>query len=153
MKLSIRTQLLLGFAATLLLTIVVGWVGISQAGVLDARSSLLYDQNLVSTGHIAALGLLTMRDRGSELEHVLASSAADKASVQNEINALDQEVNDALAAVKASDSENQLAAPISAFKQAWTSYKQARDTLSLPPSNAGKTDEAHTAAPARWTSV
>src|SRR5437870_1720593 len=125
MKLSIRTQLLLGFAGTLVLTVVVGVVGISQASVLDGRSSLLYDQNLVSTRHIAELGRLTMQDPGSELEHVLAAAGADKASVQDEINALDQEVNDGIAALKDSDSQGQLAVPMAALEQAWTGYKQA----------------------------
>ena len=146
MKLSIRTQLLIGFAATLLLTVVVSWVGISQASVLDQRSSLLYDQNLLSISHIAELGRLTMQARGSELEHVLAADAAAKANVQNELNTLDQQVNDTLAALKASDSERQLAAPITTFDQAWSGYKQARDTLSLPASNAGNASEAFAAA-------
>ena len=146
MRLSIRTKLLLGFAATLVLTAVVSWVGISQASVLNDRSSLMYDQNLVSSGHIAALNQLTLKDRGSELEHVLSADAAAKASVQNEINGLDQEVSDALAALKASDSGGQLTAPIADFEKAWSGYKQARDTLSLPASNAGDSAGAFAAA-------
>ena len=76
MKLSIRNRLLLAFAATLLLTVAVSWVGISQAGVLNDRAALLYDQDLLSSGHISDLGRLTMQDRASELEHVLAPDAA-----------------------------------------------------------------------------
>ena len=75
MKLRIRSQLLLGFGTMLVLVAVVSAVGISQAGALNDRGSLLYDQNLVSSGHIAELGRLTMQDRASELEHVLASAA------------------------------------------------------------------------------
>jgi len=51
MKLSIRNQLLFGFAGTLLLMVVVSAVGISQASVLNDRAALLYDQNLLSSGH------------------------------------------------------------------------------------------------------
>src|SRR5437660_12446429 len=130
MKLSIRNQLLLAFAATLLLTLAVSWVGISQTSVLNDRAALMYDQNQLSTDHIADLGRLTMQDRASELEHVLSTNAADKAGYQGEINSVDQEVNDALAALKSADSGQLLSADISSFEQAWIAYKQARDTLS-----------------------
>ena len=146
MKLSIRNQLLLAFAATLLLTVAVSWVGISQAGALNDRAALLYDQDLLSSGHISDLGRLTMQDRVSELEHVLAPDAAGKAGYQNEINGLDRDVTDALAALKSSDGAGLLAAQTAAFEQAWSGYKQARDMLSLPLSNAGNTTQALAAA-------
>ena len=92
MKISIRNQLLLAFAATLLLTVAVSWVGISQAGALNDRAAELYDQNLLSVSHIADLGRLTMQARAAELEHVLSADAAGKAGFQNEINNLDQQV-------------------------------------------------------------
>jgi methyl-accepting chemotaxis protein len=146
MKLSIRNQLLLAFAVTLLLTVVVSWVGISQAGVLNDRSALLYDQNLLSASHIGDLGRLTMQDRASELEHILATDAAGKAGYQNEMNSFDQQVGGALDALKTSDGDKLLAAQIAGFEQAWTAYKQARDSLTLPASNAGNTAQALAAA-------
>jgi methyl-accepting chemotaxis protein len=146
MKLSIRNQLLLAFAVTLLLTVAVSWVGISQAGVLNDRASLMYDQDLVSTGHISDLGRLTLQARAGELEHVLAPDAAGKAGYQSEINGLDKDVSDAVAALKASDRAGLLSSPISTFEQAWSDYKQARDSLTLPPSNAGNTAQAVEAA-------
>src|SRR5258708_24415069 len=93
MKLSIRNQLLLGFAATLLLTVVVGVVGISQASALNDRAALLYDQNLLSSGHITELGQVVMQDRAAELEHILAGDPPAKANHQNEINRPDQDVH------------------------------------------------------------
>src|SRR5438552_1867296 len=67
MRLNLRNQLLLGFAATLLLTLVVSAVGISQASALNDRAALMYDQNQVSTSAIADLDLKTMQDRAAEL--------------------------------------------------------------------------------------
>ena len=146
MKLSIRTQLLLGFAAALLLTIVVSWVGISQASVLDGRAGVMYDDDLLSTTAIADLDAHTMQDRATELEHILAADAASKAAIQNEINNLDQQVAGALTDLKNHDGDHGLTSQIAAFEQAWNAYRQARDTLSLPASNAGNTAQALQAA-------
>src|SRR6185312_610173 len=103
MRLSIRNQLLLAFAATLVLTAAVAWVGISQAGALNDRASLLYDENLLSVSHIADMSRLTMQDRAAELEDVLASDAGEKAGYASEISRLDKEVDDALAGLKVTD--------------------------------------------------
>ena len=146
MKISIRTQLLIGFVVILALTVVVSWVGISQASVLNDRSTLLYDQNLVSAGVVADLAQVTMQDRATELEHILAPDAAGRAVYQGELIAHDQHADQLILALKASDSAGQLAAQIQAFEQAWTSYKQARDTQTLTASNAGNTAQAVTAA-------
>ena len=146
MRLKTRSQLLLGFAVVVLLTLAVGWVGISQASVLNERAALLYDQDLVSSGVIGGLGQLALQDRTAELEHLLAAEAAGRASAQNEINSLDQQVGQSLAALKAADSAGLLASQIQAFELAWTGYQQARDTLSLPASTAGNTAAAVAAA-------
>ena len=146
MKLSIRNQLLLGFASTLLLMVLVSAVGISQASALNDRAALLYDQNLLSSGHIAKLDQLTMQDRAAELQYVTVTDAAAKANYQNEMNGLDKDTGQALADLKASDSSGQLMAPIADFEKAWGAYRQSRDTLSLPPSTAGNNAQAVTAA-------
>ena len=143
MKLSIRNQLLLAFAVTLLLTVAVSWVGISQAGVLNARAGLMYDQNLLSVSHIADLSRLTMQDRSAELEHILY---VGNASSQTEITSLDQQVDQALSGLKAADQAGELTTQIRDFEQAWTGYKQLRDTLTLPASNSGNTAQAMAAS-------
>jgi methyl-accepting chemotaxis protein len=145
MKLSIRNQLLLAFAVSLVLTVAVAWVGISQAGALNDRASQLYDENVLSVSHIADLSRLTMQDRAAELEHVLASDPAEKTGFANEIGSLDREVDVALAGLQSVDTSGQLTAAIGTFSQNWANYKQARDTLSLPLSTAGNTAEALTA--------
>src|SRR5882762_7354166 len=112
MQLSIRNQLLLAFAVTLLLTVAVSWVGISQASALNDRAALLYDENLLSSSHIADLGRFAIQDRAAELEHVLATDSTGKAGYQDEINSLDKEVDRGITGLKAADGAGQLAAPI-----------------------------------------
>src|SRR5258708_22401717 len=102
MKLNLLGKLLLAFAIVLAFLVVVGGVGLYQASVLTDRSSLMYDIDLVSSGHIAELGRLAMQDRVVELEHVLAADPAEKAAAQAEINSLDQQVDQTLQALQAS---------------------------------------------------
>ena len=142
MKLNIRNQMLLGFGIVLVLAAVIGWVGISQAGQINVRAQALFTDDLTNTGRIAELGQLAMRDRATELEHVLAQSTADKAEFQREIDGLDREVDQLVASLKAGDDDGHLSAELTTFEQSLNNYRHLRDTLTLPASSAGQVQQA-----------
>src|SRR5678816_2172471 len=116
MKLNIRNQLLLAFGIVLVLAALIGWVGINQAGQINARSEALYSDELINTGHVAELGQLAMQDRAAELEHILAETPANKAEFQSEIDTLDGEVAASLHNLKTGDADGHLANELAAFE-------------------------------------
>jgi methyl-accepting chemotaxis protein len=146
MKLNIRNQLLLAFGIVLVLAALIGWVGISQAGQINARAEALYSDDLVNTSLIANLSLLAMRDRAAELEILLAGTPESKAEHQREMETLDQEVAQALETLKTGDDDGHLSVALANFEQSWNNYVRLRDALSQLVSDPSPNPEAIAAA-------
>src|SRR5690349_1009580 len=108
MKLGIRNQLFIAFGAALLFTMVVGWVGLGQANIINNRAELLYTDDLVGLGNIAELGQLIMGDRTAEVEHMLASDPEVAERFHREIVELDAKIDSALADLRAGDDDGHL---------------------------------------------
>jgi len=142
MKLNLQNKLLAAFCVVLALTAGVGFVGISQAGVINTRSEGMYSDDLVGTGQAALLIQDALAVSIDVLAHVLSPDAARKTALETEIADLDKQVDGELEAVRQSDSDGAQKNQISQFAQAWAAYKQGRDTLVLPASRAGNTEEA-----------
>jgi len=142
MKLSIRTQLLAAFGVLLVFTAAVGWIGISQAGVIRDHARQMYDDDLVGTGQIAILVENALLNQNKVLEHVLTAEAAQKGVIETALVALDREVEAAVKTVRESDVAKDQQEELGEFTRAWTSYKETRDRSILPASRAGKTQEA-----------
>lgn len=80
MKLNLRNKLLAAFGAVLVLTAIVGWMGISQAGVIDDRSDMMYKDDVVGLTLIAKLAQDTMLVRAKVLAHILTTDPTKKGS-------------------------------------------------------------------------
>jgi methyl-accepting chemotaxis protein len=141
-KLNIRNKLLAAFGAVLVLTAVVGWIGISQAGVINERSEQMYRENVVGLTQIAKLAEDTMLVRAKVLAHILSADPAKKGAIDTEIAALDQEIDATVQAFRENDVDGGHKDVIDQFEKAWANFKEGRNTLTLPASRAGKTEEA-----------
>ncbi|MDW8101133.1 MAG: MCP four helix bundle domain-containing protein, partial [Anaerolineae bacterium] len=142
MRLNLRNKLLLSFAAVLVLTVVVGWVGISQADVIHRDAKAIAEDSLAGALAISAIAQDTMLVRANALAHNLSDDTAKKAQIEQEIAAIDARVDESIQAWRSSDLDGSEAAAIQALVQAWEFYKEGRDTLTLAASRAGKTAEA-----------
>src|SRR5215213_8089771 len=140
MRLGIRAKLLCTFGIGALLTILVGAVGITQAGAINERADLMYSGDLVGISLAATLTRDTMLVRAKVLTHILAPDATKKATSETDLAALDTAIAATLAALRAGDSDEQQ--QMDQFAAAWTRYTKTRDTLTLPASRAGKTEQA-----------
>src|SRR5713101_4433869 len=127
MKLNLLGKLLLAFAIVLAFMLVVGAVGIYQAGQINGRGTLIYADDLVGTGQIAIIARDTGRVQASVLEHVLSTDATRKTTLEAEISNLDNEIDTTAQAFRARDADAKQASLIGQFEQAWTAYKQSRD--------------------------
>lgn len=65
-----------------------------------------------------------------------------KGAIETEIAALDQEIDATVQEFRKNDVDGGHKDVIDQFVNAWTSFKEGRDTLTLPASRAGKTEEA-----------
>jgi methyl-accepting chemotaxis protein len=146
MKLNLLGKLLLAFAIVLAFMLVVGAVGIYQAGQINGRGTLIYADDLVGTGQIAIIARDTGRVQASVLEHVLSTDATRKTTLEAEISNLDNEIDTTAQAFRARDADAKQASLIGQFEQAWTAYKQSRDGVVLPASRAGQAEAAAAAA-------
>jgi len=146
MKLNLLGKLLLAFGIILAFVVVVGAVGLYQAGQINNRSNLIYSDDEVGTGLVAVLGRDTSRVQANVLEHLLSTAAARKSSLEAEITSLDSEINTTAQAIGTGDRDGKQAAPLAQFQQAWAAYQHSRDNVVLPPSRAGDTATAAAAA-------
>jgi methyl-accepting chemotaxis protein len=143
MTIGIRLQLLLAFGAILLCTIAVGAAGVIQANQLNAHMTEMYDDEVIGTGQVAALaeGIPLIED--AVMDHVLGADAARKLEIEANMVALDRTVDATVEAIRKGEVHSARLAPVEEFVTAWTAYKQVRDSLVLPASRAGKTEDAH----------
>jgi methyl-accepting chemotaxis protein len=143
MTIGIRLQLLLAFGVILVCTIAVGATGVIQANQLNAHMTEMYDDEVIGTGQIAALTESVMLMEDAVADHVLASEAARKAEVDATMAALDRAVDTTVEAIRKGELHQARLELVEEFVKAWVAYKQVRDTLVLPASRAGKSEDAH----------
>ena len=146
MKLNLLGKLLLAFAIVLAFLLVVGAVGIYQASQINGRGTKIYDEDLVGTGEVAVIARDTSRVQASVLEHVLATDATRKTTLETEIGDLDKEIETTDQDFRASDTDAKQLSLLGQFEQAWAAYKQSRDGVVLPASRAGQAAAAAAAA-------
>jgi len=146
MKFNLLGKLLLAFAIVLAFLLVVGAVGIYQASQINGRGTKIYDEDLVGTGEVAVIARDTSRVQASVLEHVLATDATRKTTLETEIGDLDKEIETTDQDFRASDTDAKQLSLLGQFEQAWAAYKQSRDGVVLPASRAGQAAAAAAAA-------
>ena len=143
MRLNIRSKLLLAFATMLVFTGVVGWVGVSQAEVINSEAEAMYADDLVGTGLTGHLAQATLLIQTKVLQHILAPDANVQKAIESEITAIDQGIERKLKAIQDGDRDGAQKEVIAQFREAWSNYKRIRDTLVLPASSAGQKEKAN----------
>src|SRR5438045_3894580 len=100
MKLSLQSKLLAIVGVVLLLTILVGAIGIIQAGKIDDGSAGMYSDDLLGSSRAATLGQDITAVRGDVLQYVLSSSQTQRAALIADIARLDQSVSTTIDAIR-----------------------------------------------------
>ena len=134
MKLNLLGKLLLAFTIVLVFLVIVGGVGLYQAGQINDRGNQIYSEDQVGVGLAATLERDTSRIQANVLEHVLSSDTTRKNSLETENSSLDREIDNTVQAISASDK----AAPKGQSRDAvnWFWTRLPMSTVLLPPSKS-----------------
>jgi methyl-accepting chemotaxis protein len=111
----------------LVLGALVGWVGASQAGRLNAGATELYQRDLATMARIAVLGRQTLADHANVLRSINTPSRRDAATIQAEINGYDQEISASLTSILRGDRDPRVRRAVAGYQGAWDSYRLVRD--------------------------
>jgi methyl-accepting chemotaxis protein len=144
MKWGIRTKLLAGFSLLLACTALVGGIGISQTDLLNQQATNMYADDLTGTALVGQITEAVLLNRQDMLALILTQAPARRTALENDITALDQKINDLIAAEQQGDSDGLQRTEMARFTQVWQDYQHTRDTVTLPASRSGKTAEAFT---------
>ena len=143
MKFNIRRQLLGAFGVVLALMALVGGIGVERAGAINQRATVIRQDELAGIGRTAVLmGNVTAAERDL-LSYMLVRNPAEKATATAALGTLDQNISADIAALRAVDANGDQGGEITRFAEAWSRYKQERDSMVLPAIQAGKVDEAN----------
>ncbi|MDB5059758.1 MAG: mcp40H-21, partial [Chloroflexi bacterium] len=142
MRLSLQAKLLAAFGLVILLTIVVGVIGVREAALINDSAAAMYSDDLVGTGRAADLALDLNLMRIKVLKHIDAGTPAKRAPLANDIASLDLAVHRTIASIRAANQDGDLRAPLAGFTVAWDRYTQTRDNLTLSASRAGHRTKA-----------
>jgi methyl-accepting chemotaxis protein len=141
-RLSLRIKLLGAFGAMLMLTILVGVIGVNEAGRINSGATDLYDNDVIGTEEVTTLSQSAEQMRALVLAHILATDPARKTALEADIAHLDQVIDTTLAQIRAGDVDERQRAALALFTQSWDGYRRARDGATLPASRAGNSVQA-----------
>ncbi|MGI5836170.1 MAG: methyl-accepting chemotaxis protein [Chloroflexota bacterium] len=85
MRLTIQTKLMAGFLAVLMLTGIVGYLGISNIGAVGGLMTSMYEDRLVTVENLNAATISLHRMRVNILEHLIADDIARMDEVEKKI--------------------------------------------------------------------
>jgi methyl-accepting chemotaxis protein len=134
----IRTKLLASFGVVLVLGAAVGFVGTRQAGLINAKSALLYQRDLAGMGEIAVLGREVLSDHADVLRR-MQKSGVEGSAIEAEINGYDQEVSATVEQIVNLNTNPEVRSAVASFQSAWNSYRRIRDGQVMPAIEAGAT--------------
>ncbi len=142
MRLSLQSKLLAAFGAVLILTIIVGYIGVLQTGRIDDAAAGMYADDLVGTGRTANLAQMVNEVRADVLRHVLATNQSEKVARVADIARLDAAIANTVDAIRAGNPDGDLRAPLDRFTQTWAIYTRTRDDQTVAASQAGHKQQA-----------
>lgn len=92
MDLKISSKLILSFVLVSLITIIVGYEGITSLRYADDSDTILYEKNVVPLGQLGDIGVAFQRQRMNTLELIISESPAIQADMQKRIQERDAEI-------------------------------------------------------------
>jgi methyl-accepting chemotaxis protein len=128
MQARVGTKLTAGFVVLLVLTGVVGWVGLSLAARANRDTQVLFDSNVRGLVELADTQPALWRIRRWVLLHVMVEDSAEERRLEEDIALLDQQVQehfDELERLWAGQPEK--LEPLSRLRAEWGEYVLARD--------------------------
>ena len=143
-------KLLAGFAAVLVVTGLVGWIGLHAAGDAGDRAERIVERAVAGSNLLGELGSRTGHARQQALLHALADTPAMRSEIEAEIALHDAAVAGALHELEllSADTPAKLAG-LERVRIAWQRYTAARDELTIEAGRSGRRDEAQIAAQGR----
>src|SRR5262249_46159417 len=117
--LSLRIKLLAAFGIMLAMTVVVGIIGVSEAGHINSGAADLYDDAVVGPGEVATLSQASQQMRAAVLAHILATDAGRKTALEADIAKLDRDIDTTLERLRSSDPDERQRAALALFTQSW----------------------------------
>jgi methyl-accepting chemotaxis protein len=134
---SLQNKLLAVLGLVLLLTIVVGTIGISQTGKINDASAGMYSDDLLGTSGAAILAQDVDRTRDDVVRYALTTSQTERAILTNDIAKLDQSIASTTDAIRRGNPDGDLYPSLDAFMAAWNHYSQARNSTILAVGRTG----------------
>jgi chemoreceptor-like protein with four helix bundle sensory module len=128
MKLSLQTKLLAVLGVVLLLTMVVGALGIIQAGAINDAYAALYSDDPLGTARAAMLAQDIDQTRADIVRYALTTSKTERATLTDDIAKLDQSIDSMTDAIRRGNPDGDLRPALDAFTLAWNHYSQARNS-------------------------
>lgn len=142
-------KLLAGFAAVLVVTGLVGWIGLRAAGDAGDRAERIVERELAALMMLGRVSDDVERVRAQVLLHVLADTPAERGAIEGELASLDATVAEGLDGLAALWDDPAKLQGLERLRAAWEGYASARDDLTLAAGRAGERGEAEQAAEGR----
>jgi methyl-accepting chemotaxis protein len=139
---SLQTKLLAVLGVVLLLTILVGAIGIFQAGRINDASAGMYADDLLGASRAATLAQDISTVRGDVLQHALTTNQAQRIALIADITRLDRSIGSTIDAIRSGNPDGDLGPSLDAFTLAWRQYSQTRDNTTPAAGQTGNTRQA-----------
>jgi methyl-accepting chemotaxis protein len=146
MKLKLGTKLVGGFAIVLILTGVVGWVGLSSVSGANENIQVIFEHEVVGLETLNEITTDMLTVRALALRHIISRDEAEMSYLEAEIAQLDTELAGNFDAVGQIWQSTEKRDALARLRTAWTDYIQALDDQVLSLSRAGQNTEAQVAA-------
>lgn len=134
--LGVRTRVLAAVLVGLVVAGTVGFAGLAALARTDAATERVYTEDLLGFERVAAVRRATLEMRLAVTSHALAGDAVDRAGFAGDIDGLDAQIDDDLAALAAAPDAG-VADAVDAFTTALAAYREVRDTALLPAAESG----------------
>ena len=133
----IRTKLLASFAVVLVMTGLVGFVGVSQARHLRDSSTRAYTDDVVGMGQVAVLTRDVLENWAEVLKMAHETDLFSRAEIVRKVTILDSDVDQVLREIDAGDPDQTQATELKRFADGWIAYKLQRNGLVMSPAAIG----------------
>ena len=129
LRLRVGQQLYGAFAIVLLLTAVVGGVGLHGLQRLDAQADALATKWLAGVGQLSAARAALLEARALEVRHGRTQDRAEQTQLEDRIATANKAVGAAAAAYGATVAGDDERSQLAAFRQRWAAYEQAQQRV------------------------
>ena len=142
-NIKIRTKLLFGFAAILLLGLLQGGLSIVQINGVNYKAQVITDSSVPAIQQLGRIHYLTSDIRSALLRHVMESDSNKKKKIEDELQGLDAALADSLQGLQGQLHTDEAQQSFAAFQAEWKKVGFVRgQALELSRANENETAQA-----------